>query len=60
MRLLLTLAISAWFGVALGAIFESAVLVFWGTWLFVGILLTIGTVIYIRKHRLGEENARNF
>jgi len=55
MRVLLAIAISLWFGVAIGAIVESAVLVFWGFWLFVGVMLAIVTLMYIRKRREREQ-----
>jgi uncharacterized membrane protein YfcA len=55
MRVLLAIAISLWFGVAIGAIVESVYVVFWGFWLFVGVMLAIATLMYIRKRREREQ-----
>lgn len=49
MKVFLSLAIPAWIGMALGAIFEGNISNYWPLWAISGLLLFTATALYIDK-----------
>lgn len=51
MQTMLSVLISAWFGIAIGAAVDESVPVFWETWFVIGLIIVCVTSIYVHDRR---------